>query len=87
MANARVRRFQSLWRFNPRHRAYERNTINEMKLLVTRIGDDPIPSGSKPDVLPTQTHGYYRGDFPSLYISLYYFTLRLSILFQYIFLF
>ena len=40
-----------------------------MKPLVTRIGDDPIPSGSKPDVLPTQTHGYHRGDFRSpLYI-------------------
>ena len=38
--------------FKPRHRAYERNIANEMKLLVTRIGDDPIPSGSKPDILP-----------------------------------
>lgn len=29
MTNARVRRFQSLWRFNPRHRASERNYQNE----------------------------------------------------------
>lgn len=57
--------------FKPHHRAYERNTTNEMKLLVTRIGDDPIPSGSKPDILPTQTHGYCRGIFRS---SIIYYT-------------
>lgn len=58
-----------LWRFRASPQGLKGHT-NEMKPLVTRIGDDPIPSGSKPDILPTQTHGYYRGDlsFPSIYI-------------------
>lgn len=56
--------------FEPRHKAYERSYHYEMKLLVTRIGDDPIPSGSKPDILPTQTHGYHRGDFPFPSVSI-----------------
>lgn len=40
-----------LWRFRASPQGLKGHT-NEMKLLVTRIGDDPIPSGSKPDVLP-----------------------------------
>lgn len=60
-----------LWRFRASPQGLKGHT-NEMKPLVTRIGDDPIPSGSKPDILPTQTHGYHRGDFP--FPSVYYYT-------------
>lgn len=52
----------------------------KMKLLVTRIGDDPIPSGSKPDVLPnSNSRVSQRGFSVPLCILLYYFLLCLSI--------